>query len=797
MPDIQPLPALLAAFSASLLFALPATAQSPASTQALPAARVKAISAMLTEKPEAPGRPLSDRAFWENLAKQPGFNEMVTKAEALLKQPLPEQPDDLFLEYSKNGNRTRFQNVANSRRSRLTPLVLAECIENKGHFLPAIEQLIAALSVEKTWVLPAHDTKLENFNGKTIDIDLVSSALAWNLSIADYLLGDRLSATAREQLRENVKRRVLVPFRDMYTGKRPKNWWMTTTNNWNAVCLAGVTGAGLAELPTREERAEFVAAAEMYSKNFLAGFTADGYCSEGLGYWNYGFGNYLLLSEAVRLATSGKVDLITSPEAKMPATFGGRIQIINGLSPAFADCPIFARPAAPVMGYVNNRFGLGLAGYDKPVGPQSTLSETLIYLPSNAPKPATTTVAAKTPAGAPLRDWFDKAGVYVGRPTPGSKVNFGVAFKGGNNAEHHNHNDLGSFTVITGERPVVLDPGSETYTARTFSSRRYESKLLNSFGHPVPVIAGVLQKEGAKSVAKILKADFTPTADTVTMDITSAYPVPALKSLQRTFVYSRQNTGSLTVTDRVENSSPQTFGTALLTLGSWQQQPDGSLMIYDVEDALKVEIDTGGLPFTVKAEEVHEEASTTATRLGINLNNPVASATVTLKITPVNLASDSTALLRNGGFEAGSWGWSLPAGSFGSISTEQAASGKASLKLSDNNPNTGSNIVSARIPIPAGGGWYVVKGKVYHASGKGIGLYVRYLDTQSKVLNASDTNGNMAPVGSLTGDEGKWVPFSYRFQVPADATFLQLWLHSFNGALVEAYLDDLEVTAEK
>jgi len=32
----------------------------------------------------------------------------------------------------------------------------------------------------------------------------------------------------------------------------------------------------------------FAAAAEKYVENFLAGFTPDGYCSEGLGYWNYG-----------------------------------------------------------------------------------------------------------------------------------------------------------------------------------------------------------------------------------------------------------------------------------------------------------------------------------------------------------------------------------------------------------------------------------------------------------------------------------------------------------------------------
>jgi hypothetical protein len=48
-----------------------------------------------------------------------------------------------------------------------------------------------------------------------------------------------------------------------------------------------------------------------------------------------------------------------------------------------------------------------------------------------------------------------------------------------------------------GDRPVLLEPGVETYTARTFSRRRYESQLLSSFGHPVPVVAVKLQRTGA------------------------------------------------------------------------------------------------------------------------------------------------------------------------------------------------------------------------------------------------------------------------------------------------------------
>jgi hypothetical protein len=603
-----------------------------AEKESLDPARVKAVADMLGDKPVGLGRPASDRAAWDTLAAKPEFKAVVANAEKLLKQPLAEQPDELFLEYSKNGNRTNWQNVAFKRRGLLAPLVLAECAENKGRFVLKIEELCEALCAEKTWVMPAHDRDLANFNGKSIDIDLASSALAWHLATMDWLIGEKLNAEVRKKVKENISRRALEPFRAMFNGERKMNWWMTTTNNWNAVCLAGVTGAGMVELEDRGARAQFIVAAEKYSKNFLAGFTPDGYCSEGLGYWNYGFGNYLYLAETIRQATGGKLDLLGLPEVKAPATFGGRIQIIGGVAPAFADCSVNAKPAADIMYFLNRRFGLGLPVYDKldPKGVLGTVTTAMLFTFPNA----VTELLPANGAAPELRTWFDKAGILISRPAPNSSCRMGVALKGGHNDEHHNHNDVGSFVVVVGDRPVLLDPGAETYTARTFSAKRYDSKLLNSFGHPVPIVAGKLQKEGKESRGKVLRTEFTDASDTLEFDIRSPYAVPELKSLVRTFVYSREKAGSLTVTDKVQFKSAQAFGTAILTLGKWEQKPDRSIIVRDEKSAVRVEVDAGGAEWTVQAEEIHENAPVKPTRIGINLVKPADAATITLRISP-------------------------------------------------------------------------------------------------------------------------------------------------------------------
>jgi hypothetical protein len=357
------------------------TTDCPAQDDGRDPARVAEIAQMLPASAEGLGRPADDRDAWEALAATDAYARVISQAEGLLGSALPDLPDELYLDFSQTGNRTRWQNVSNSRRNRLTPLVLAECAENEGRFVAAIEELVAALCAERTWVMPAHDRSLANFNRETIDIDLASSALGWQLATANWLLGDRLGEQTRDLIRSSVEERVLEPFRAMYTGERERNWWMNTTNNWNAVCLAGVTGAALAQIDDVALRAEYVSAAEHYSRNFLRGFTPDGYCSEGLGYWNYGFGNYILLAETVYQGSGGGVDLMARPEAAAPATFGARIQIIGGVAPAFADCSITARPDSRWMYYVNRRFDLGLDAYaELPLsGTTGSLTYALIF----------------------------------------------------------------------------------------------------------------------------------------------------------------------------------------------------------------------------------------------------------------------------------------------------------------------------------------------------------------------------------------------------------------------------------
>ncbi|HPS03012.1 MAG TPA: heparinase II/III family protein [Candidatus Sumerlaeota bacterium] len=596
--------------------------------------RIEAIAALLPEKPTGFGKPISDRAAWEALGKQLAFRKIVARAELLLSTPFPDSPDELYLEFSVNGNRENYQKVAEERRSQVQIFTLAECVENQGNYLPALEEVINELCLERTWVLPAHDKSLENFDLKTTDIDLVSSALAWELAMSDYLLGDKLKPEVRDTIRRNVEVRILNPFRQMATGIREENFWLRTTNNWNAVCLAGVTGSALALLDKREDRAFFAAAAEFYIKNFLKGFTPDGYCSEGVSYWNYGFGHYVLLTEALRQATGGRLDLMEAPEARPAALYGTRIEIQNGICPAFADCPVNAKPDPDLLAYLDHRYGLGLNRKVEP-GVSGSLFETLFYsCPAAFPE---TKSSEPRPAVSPEREWFADAGVYIGRPDAKSEPKLAVALKGGHNAEHHNHNDVGSYQVVLNNAVPLVDPGSEVYTARTFSDQRYESQVLNSFGHPVPRVAGKLQETGRKAEGQIVREDFSGMGDTLIVDLKSAYAVPELQRLERTFTYLRSERGRFIVSDLVAFNNPEKFETALITFGTSEEVKPGVLEIREKGEVLRVTIETGGKPFDLVKEVLSEDLQTDRkpTRIAIRLRNPVLQATVRLTMEPV------------------------------------------------------------------------------------------------------------------------------------------------------------------
>jgi hypothetical protein len=300
------------------------------------------------------------------------------------------------------------------------------------------------------------------------------------------------------------------------------------------------------------------------------------------------------------------------------------------------------RPDERLVAFLSRRYGWGLEQIEREglllaAGPPRSLVDMGVY---GLPNSATARPGAGEAEPKPPREWFPDAGIFIGRPAAGSERAVGVALKGGHNAEHHNHNDVGSFVVARGRATPLVDPGAEVYTARTFSGRRYESGVLNSFGHPVPRVAGQLQRTGRAAAGEVLRTEFTDQRDTLALDLRSAYAVPQLEKLQRTFVFTRAGQGGLEVTDEVRFDSPQAFETALVTFEPWREAGPGRLVFGRGDEAVEVSIDAGGNKFQIEAEEIEEDLGgrRKPTRVGIVLAGPVEEATIRISVAPAGSA---------------------------------------------------------------------------------------------------------------------------------------------------------------
>jgi len=581
-------------------------------------ARAAEIAPLLSEQPTLPCPPASDRTAWNAVAAREESKAYLASAERLADAPMPKLTEELYLEFSKNGNRTRYQAPYYERLERLNHFTIAECLEGEGRFVPEVERYLKAMLSERVWTLPAHDRSLNHWKGKQDNVDLFSSERAWAIALTVRLLEDRLNpelvAEAKNQVRDRVIRPYLVCAKD---GKEHGEgfWWIYNEYNWNRVCHAGCVSAALLVCDSREERAEAIAFAEESIGIYLRGFGDSGYCSEGMGYWNYGFGNHLLLALNVRAATGGKVNFLADAANARAAAFAVNDQLdATGTSPTFADgggdpfgclLDLCYRewPKAFASAYANRslmEFG-GTSSW-----PAAAMLAVRAFQPA---------ISVSDPVKLPLRSVFDEAGVFLLRSGDDA---FAVAVKGRNIGESHFHADAGSYIIDLGGKIIAGDVGGEVYTSRTFSPQRFVSPVLNSYGHPVPVVAGALQAtDERRECARIVKTEFTEAKDRVVIDLTGVYPEAiGLRHLERTFTFDRQ-AKTFTVHDWVKFDRPSAFESPLVT-----KSPDA------IQGRVKV--DAKGGEWELKEDEVENPGLPTVRRTAVKFLKPVKEASVTV-----------------------------------------------------------------------------------------------------------------------------------------------------------------------
>jgi len=617
----------------ALLIPLLLAALPPATASVRPtAARITEVAALLPPSPAPVGRPAADRAAWTELGARLPLRELLTEADRLVNTAPPAVTDDLYLTYSRTGVRTTYEAVYSSRRDRLTTFAWAEALDGRGRYLAAVQREVDAILDERAWTLPAHDANLDNFNGRVVEVDLGAAMRGWSLATVAGWFGEGLGAARLTRLQTELRRRIVDPYLNaIRNGPRGGMWWVHTNSNWNAVCHAGVAGTALAAVPDRTVRAEVLASAEANLPYFVGGFTEDGYCSEGIGYWSYGFGHHALLAEAAFAGTGGALRLLQGEKLARVNAYPAGMEILPRIYPAFSDNTTTVQPANWVAPLARRQLDGGSQPARLPALGWAEIARDQLYISAVRLWTPATPPASATPPQPELRHWFDSAQVLIARAT----ADFGAAIKGGHNDELHNHNDLGSFVVALGATVLLADPGSEVYTARTFSARRYESEVLNSRGHPVPVVAGRLQSTGRAFAAQVRETEWTRARDRLLLDLRGAYEVSSLRRLDREFLCRRGADEAFVITDDFEFSTPETFGSALITFSPWREISPGLLELGTGNDRVHVRVETEGGNVAVTATTITENlpGGRQPTRLGLDFTQPLARGRLRVTVT--------------------------------------------------------------------------------------------------------------------------------------------------------------------
>ena len=515
--------------------------------------------------------PYADRAAWAAL---PGAARWKAAGDAALQDAdtLPRLPLSLWLRFTQNGDRTAWEHAYFARRRTLCALVMAEAVTGAGSYLPAIADLAWAICEESAWQLPAHNSYIRDTPQLPLPdvtrpiVDLFAAETGALIATVYGLLGAALDGYApgfSARLKGEVERRVLAPYRTAHF------WWMGSGEepmcNWTPWCTQNVLLAA-AQCAPAETLPVYVKQAAYSIDCFLKDYGEDGCCSEGAQYYRHAaLTMFNALDLLCRIAPGVFDDVWAEPKIRNMAEYIVNMHIAGPYYLNFADCS----PLAGARGVREFLFGQRVASAplmtlaardwadalqqsdpDRLHHPDDSEGINLYYHIQTALAEQKVLALAQSAAPALPRDmWYPSVGILVCR-----RGAYALGAKAGNNADSHNHNDVGSVTLYKNGAPLLIDVGVETYSKKTFSPQRYEIWTMQSSWHNLPEFepesAQYQQQPGLEFAARDVAV--SDALDAITMDIAPAYgAVPGLGFYRRRV---QLNENGLTLQDETDFS---------------------------------------------------------------------------------------------------------------------------------------------------------------------------------------------------------------------------------------------------
>ena len=474
---------------------------------------------------------------------------LVKEGDKGLKYDWPALPASLYLDYKITGTRYNFERKNNERRKILNELAVAAIITKDKKYIPQIANGIWTLCEQSTWVLPAHIVVQKEKTGLPdpyeVVIDLGSGTAAAQLSMIQFMLSDELDAYSKgigKRVFAELNKRIFQPYLT-----RTDFWWMGFTgqpvNNWNPWVNTNVLMTALYSSLTADSVGLIIGKTVKSTDIFVNQYPDDGGCDEGPSYWSEAGGKLMRFIHVLNKLTTTSIDWKRQQLIYNMGSYISKVHIGDNNFVNFADAFSKSIPDPESVysyGALFNdvplkSFGAYLFGLQKQKLDNGNIID---FLETTSIYDSLTTVPPIAPL--PAVSWFADRQVLTARTKSESTNGLFLAVQGGHNAESHNHNDIGNFIVYANNTPVFVDAGVGSYTAQTFSSKRYELWNMQSLWHNCPTINGVMQKEGIQYKATNVLYAKNTAGVTVSMDIAVAYPTEAaVKKYERKFDFDQ------------------------------------------------------------------------------------------------------------------------------------------------------------------------------------------------------------------------------------------------------------------
>ncbi len=505
--------------------------------------------------PLPPG--ISDRAYWEKI-RPDAAAEIIKAADEILAKPVTPASFRSYLQGGITGDtNSHLMNCASPRRSNMLILTLAACASgDSGKYIDKIIDYLWEISEETYWCSYT-SSKCAGQGDPMVDelteirTDLVSAATAADMALTLHILEDDLNAVSPrmvKHLKAVAAERSIGSVLDKRTGAI--NWWLNpkiAPNNWTPWCSMNCLTAALICEPDELRVRAMLEKCDRQIRLYIDNYPEDGFCEEGPDYWSLGCVTLVYYLGLRERYFPDAPPLITGEKLRCMAEYICAVRITPEYTASYADAGSRCDCSPAMLHTLAEATGsklLSAYGDYAQLAPASCDALTrhgLAMLPLITMRELRD---EKRPEGKapelPHRTDFSGHLAIIRNPD-----GFSVSLKGGSNAEPHNHNDLGHFTVYYRNEPLILDTGRGEYCQDTFMpEKRYGFRHIGASGHNAPEIDGVCQQYGAEYRAEV-KTD----GDILSVELKDAYPAEAgLNGFSREVSVAEQ---SVTVTDRI------------------------------------------------------------------------------------------------------------------------------------------------------------------------------------------------------------------------------------------------------